>query len=171
MAIPTIETGRLVLRGHVPGDFDAHAALWADPFVTRFIGGAPLSREQAWVRFLRHAGMWQVMGFGFWAVTEKESGRLIGEAGFHELKRDLDPSLDGSLEAGWGFVPDMHGKGIAGEAVGAIVAWGAAQHPGRRMTCLIDPHNAASLRVAARHGFREFARTAYHGAPIILFER
>ena len=170
-SVPVIETPRLVLRGHRLDDFDAHAALWADPVVTRFIGGLPQTREQAWVRLLRHMGMWQAMGFGFWAVTDKQTGRLLGEAGFHDLKRDLTPSLEGTLETGWGFVPDVHGKGIATETVSAVIAWGEANLPGVRMTCLIDPANTASLRVAEKNGFREVARTTYHGAPTILFER
>jgi RimJ/RimL family protein N-acetyltransferase len=170
-AVPVIETSRLILRGHRLEDFDAHAALWANPVVTHFIGGVPQTREQAWVRLLRHMGMWQAMGFGFWAVTDRQTGRLLGEAGFHDLKRDLTPSLEGTLETGWGFVPDVHGRGIATEAVAAIVAWGETNRPGMRMTCLIDPANAASLRVAEKTGFREFARTTYHGVPTILFER
>jgi RimJ/RimL family protein N-acetyltransferase len=56
-------------------DFDAHAALWADPVVTQFIGGKPQSREEAWNGFIRHFGMWTAMGFGFWAVIDKASGR------------------------------------------------------------------------------------------------
>jgi RimJ/RimL family protein N-acetyltransferase len=169
--IPTLETERLVLRGHRPDDFDTHALMWSDPDVTRFIGGTPFPRDQAWVRFLRTAGMWQVMGFGFWAVEEKASGELLGEVGFHELRRDLKPSLEGTLEAGWAFRPAAHGKGFATEAVGAALGWGAENFPDKRITCLIDPDNAASLRVAGKLGFREFARTEFYGEPIILLER
>ena len=168
--IPTIETPRLLLRGHRDEDFDAHCAFWADPEVVRFIGGRTFSREESWVRFLRHAGMWARMSFGFWAVTDRATGRYLGEAGFHDLKRDLSPSIEGTMEAGWALAPEVHGKGLGGELVGAILAWAAENRPGRRITCLIDPDNAASIRLARRHGFREFDRTAYHGAPVVLFE-
>lgn len=169
--IPTLETERLVLRGHRPDDFEDHALMWSDPDVTRFIGGKPFPRDQAWIRFLRAAGMWQVMGFGFWAVVEKASGELLGEVGFHELRRDLEPSLEGTIEAGWAFRPMAHGKGFATEAVGAALDWGAQNFPDKRITCMIDPGNGSSLRVAERLGFREFARAEFHGEPIILLER
>jgi RimJ/RimL family protein N-acetyltransferase len=169
--IPIVETERLTLRDHRLADFDAYVAMWADPIVTRFIGGRPRTREEAWIRLLRHAGMWRHMGFGFWAVEEKATGRFIGEAGFHELRRDLEPSIEGTLEAGWGFVTDAHGKGFATEAVGAAIAWGAANHNGELMTCIIDPSNTLSIRVAAKHGFRERVRTTYQGAPTIVFDR
>src|SRR4051794_32453249 len=76
--IPIIETARLILRDHRLADFDIYVAMWADPLVTRFIGGRARSREESWIRFLRHAGMWRHVGFGFWAIEEKESGRFVG---------------------------------------------------------------------------------------------
>ena len=121
-AHPTIETERTILRPHRLDDFDAYAAMWADPVVTRFIGGKPRTREESWIRFLRHPGMWSLLGYGFWAIEEKASGRFIGEAGFHDLKRDIVPSIEGMPEAGWALVPSAHGKGLASEVVGRMLA-------------------------------------------------
>jgi len=39
------------------------------------------------------------------------------------------------------------------------------------MCCIISPENAASIRVAQKCGFEEFARTAYKGSPTIIFKR
>lgn len=166
-----IETPRLVLRRHRQEDFEPYAAMWADQDVVRYIGGVGLSREQAWTRFLRQAGVWHVMGFGFFAIEEKTTGAFIGEAGFHELRRDLEPSIEGTLETGWGLMPRAQGKGYASEAVAAALAWAARRFAAMRTTCIIEPENVASTGVAAKLGFREFARTRYHGRPIVLFER
>lgn len=46
-AVPILETPRLILRGPVLEDFPAYAAMWADPEVTRFIGGVPVTEEDA----------------------------------------------------------------------------------------------------------------------------
>ena len=43
----------LGLRGHRLEDFPYLAELWADPIVTRFIGGVPLNAQDAWIRMLR----------------------------------------------------------------------------------------------------------------------
>ena len=75
---PTIETERLTLRPHRLDDFDAYAVMWADSVVTRFIGGRPRTREESWIRFLRHPGMWSMIGYGFWAVEDKASDQFIG---------------------------------------------------------------------------------------------
>ena len=169
--IPVLETPRLTLRAHALADFGAYAALWSDPDVVRFITGSPFSREASWSRFLRHPGHWQHMGFGFLAITERETGRFIGEAGFHDMRREMTPSIEGTLEAGWALTPSVHGRGYGSEAMQALVGWADRTFPGRRMTCIIDPANQASQRVAAKIGFREIVRTTYHGSDTILFER
>jgi RimJ/RimL family protein N-acetyltransferase len=168
---PAIETERLILRPHRAGDLDAYAALWADPVTVRYIGGRPLTRSEAWIRILRQIGHWQVQGFGFWVVEDKATGTLAGEAGFHDVKRDIVPSLEGTLEAGWVLVPGTHGRGLGTEIVGALLAFAEAHHPGARLTCVIEPANGPSVRLAERHGFRAFARTVHGGADVTLFER
>jgi RimJ/RimL family protein N-acetyltransferase len=145
--------------------------MWADPKVFRFSGGRARDREESWQRFLRHAGLWSLIGYGFWAVEEKASGRFIGEAGFHDLKRDIAPSIEGVPEAGWGLVSDAHGRGLATEVVSRVVAWGDDVLRAPRTVCIIDPENAGSLNVAAKCGYREFARTTYHDHATILLER
>jgi RimJ/RimL family protein N-acetyltransferase len=65
MDVPVIETQRLILRGHRLEDFDALAAMWADPHVARFIGGKPATQEESWARLLRYAGHWRLLGFGY----------------------------------------------------------------------------------------------------------
>ncbi|WP_117194115.1 GNAT family N-acetyltransferase [Rhizobium terrae] len=168
--IPTIETERLILRPHRLSDFETFADIWADPDVVRFITGIPMSRENSWGRMLRVTGMWHLMGFGFLAIEEKATGCLIGEAGFQDMRREFQPSIEGTLEAGWALIPPAHGRGYATEAVRALVGWAVTHFPDRRMTCIINPENQASLRVAEKLGFHEFARTDYHG-PIILLSR
>lgn len=170
-SVPTIETDRLILRPYRRDDFGPYSALFADAGVTRFIGGVPFSREQAWTRFLRQVGMWHYFGFGFFALQEKETGHFIGEAGFHDLHRVISPSLEGTMETGWALSPLSHGRGLATEAVKAALIWGEQQFPTLRKTCIIDTGNLASLRVASKLQFKEARRTTYHGAQVILFER
>jgi RimJ/RimL family protein N-acetyltransferase len=169
--IPTLETERLILRPHRLADFDTYVEMWADPDVVRFIGGKPFDRESSWSRFLRHAGIWQHLGFGFFAIEEKATGLFVGEAGFHDMRRQLEPSIEGTLEAGWALMPTGQGWGYATEAMTAAIAWAEARFPGQRMTCIIDPDNLPSIRVAGRLGFKELVRTTYNDARIVIFER
>jgi RimJ/RimL family protein N-acetyltransferase len=166
----TLETDRLILRRHRREDFDAFAAMWAAPEVVRFIGGVPFTREQSWTRFLRHFGMWSLMGFGFLALEDRATGALCGEAGFLEARREISPSLEGTLETGWALAPEAQGRGLAEEAVRAILAWGGEAFPDRRKTCMIESGHAASLRIAEKVGFRRWAEGTYQGKAMVLLE-
>jgi RimJ/RimL family protein N-acetyltransferase len=169
--VPVLETERLVLRGHRVGDFDDCLALWTNPEVTRFIGGKPSTQEEVWSRLVRYVGHWALLGFGYWVVTEKESGRFMGEIGFADFRRVIEPSLDGVPEIGWVIAPHGHGKGYATEAARAVVAWGDGHFGPVRTACIIAPENGPSIRVAEKCGYREFQRTTYKGNPTIMFVR
>lgn len=169
--IPTLETPRLRMRAHRPEDLPAYRALWADPIVVRHTAGVPQTAEEVWGRYLRSHGHWSVMGYGYWAVEEKESGCMIGEVGFADLHREISPSLDGMPEAGWIMSPATHGKGYATEAVHAIHEWGNTHFARARTCCIISPENDASIRVAEKTGYREVAHSLYKDHPVIVFHR
>ncbi|WP_404615810.1 GNAT family N-acetyltransferase [Rhodanobacter hydrolyticus] len=170
-SVPELETARLRLRAHRPDDHDACTAMWADPAVVRYIGGRPFTAEETWRRMLGSRGMWSMLGFGYWAVEEKAGGRYVGDIGFGDFRREIEPSLVGMLEFGWVLSPQAHGHGYASEAIAAATAWADVHLPDMRAVCLINEGNAASIRVAAKAGFREWQRTTYHGEPALVFAR
>jgi len=171
LEIPTLETERLRLRAHRPEDFSHCVALWADPVVTRYIGGKPLTREEVWAHMLRYAGHWKWLGYGYWLLEEKASGKFVGEVGFADQQREIEPALDAMPEIGWVLSPGSHGKGYATEAVRAAQAWGDRKFGASKTVCLIHPDNLASIRVAEKCGYQEFCRTGYKGKPTILYSR
>ena len=169
--VPVLETERLKLRGHGLDDFAACAAMWADPEVTRHIGGRPLAGEESWTRLLRYVGHWALLGFGYWVVEEKATGRFIGEAGFADYKRKVQHWPEGAPEIGWVFVTESHGKGYATEAVRAVVAWGDRHFGARQTGCIIQPANLASIRVAEKCGYRKLQDTTHQGHATVIFVR
>ena len=168
---PVLTTPRLTLGPHRVEDYGDSLALWADPEVVRHIGGSPSSAQDTWARQLRYAGLWPLVGYGYWQVRETATGRFAGEVGFAEFRRDLTPSLVGFPEAGWVLSPWAQGKGIAREATEAIFAWADRVLGAERTVCMIAPENAPSLALAARLGFKVFAESLYRGDPTVLLER
>ncbi len=160
MTPPVIETERLRLLGHDTADFPACVAMWSDPDVIRFTLGQASPPQRTWLRILSYRGHWALLGFGYWAVQEKDSGRYIGELGFADFKRDMKVPLDGLPELGWALVPWAQGKGYATEALQAVVAWGDAHFESPRTVCIIHRDNARSLRVAAKLGFATVLQVA-----------
>lgn len=168
---PVIETARMRLRVVAPKDLDPYVALWQDESVLRYTIGTALTRETAWSRILRTTGHWQVFGFGFFVVEDRATGELIGEAGFHDMKRAITPSIEGTLEAGWMLLPSYHGKGIAQEIMTAAIAWAEKTFPHMNFTAIIDPENEPSRRLARSLGFAEGLVTEYSGHATIICRR
>ncbi|HEX3745774.1 MAG TPA: GNAT family N-acetyltransferase [Bryobacteraceae bacterium] len=169
MPVPVLETARLLLRGHCLSDFPACAAMWADPAVSRQLGRKPFTEEESWTRLLRYVGHWSLLGFGYWVVEEKASGRFAGEVGFADYKRDMESTVKELPEIGWVLAPWAHGNGYATEAARASLAWGDARFS--RTTCIVSPDNLASLRVAGKCGYRELQLSLYKGNPIVVLVR
>lgn len=169
---PVVETPRLVLRGYVIEDFPHVATAGVDSAVVRYInGGRPFTEEQSWARFLRNIALWPMLGYGYWAATEKSTGCYVGDVGFADFKRDIEPSIEGVPEIGWVLASWAHGKGYATEAARAAIAWLESTRGPERTVCIINDENRASVRVAEKLGYSEFARTVYKSAPIVIFER
>lgn len=168
--VPVLETERLIMRGYTLDDLDDFVALRADPLVMEHITGKPDSAEDAWRKFMVGAGMWSLMGLGYWALFERASGAYLGEVGFADFSRKIEPSINGRPEAGWVLRTQAHGKGYATEAMKAALGWGLSKFGGVRPVCIMDPDYAATIRVAEKCGFVELARTVYRDEPCLMME-
>ncbi len=169
--IPVLETRRLILRAHRLDDVDACTAMWADPLVTKYIGGTPSTPQQTWARMRGYVGHWMLMGFGYWAIEERATGRFAGDVGFADFRREISPSMRDAPEAGWVLSPSVHGRGFASEAVAAAIAWGDRHLEAERTVCMIEPANAPSLRVAEKCGYGVFERALFSGDAVLFLER
>jgi RimJ/RimL family protein N-acetyltransferase len=166
---PTLSTDRLILTPPVPDDLADLATLNADPAVMGPIGAAVQTREQSWHRLLRYVGQWQLLGYGHWMVRDAE-GVFLGSVGLMDSRRDSVPSFEGVVEAGWAFLPAAHGRGYAGEACRAMLAWADARGIARTV-CIIAPDNASSLRLAERLGYGNGVEGRYADKAIVLLAR
>ena len=168
---PSLETERLVLRGFRRDDLDDHAATLADPAVTRFLTGEPMSREDAWRRLMMSVGQWPLLGYGYWAVELKDSGRVVGHCGFADMERAMEPGISGEPEMGWIFDPGVHGQGIAFEACAAALNWADKELDAPSYPAIISVDNEPSIRLAQRLGFERLPDAIYRDEPVALFRR
>ncbi len=168
---PRLETGRLILRSHRREDLDDYAAMWGNADVVRHITGTPASRADSWHRLVRALGMWLCVGYGYWAVDDKDTGRFVGALGFAAHMRDIGPRFDTVPESGWTLAPWAQGRGFASEALAAALAWADRQPGFERTVCMITPDNGPSVRLAEKTGYQPYGETDYAGSRVILFER
>jgi len=170
-AVPRLETPRTVMRGHTPGDFEASARMWADLEVVRKISGRPSSLEESWSRLLRHIGHWQALGFGYWLVEDRETGAFLGEVGFADYRRDIDPPLGRLPEIGWVMCVAAQGRGLGGEAASAAVRWADKHLTFAKTVCFMLPDHEASIRIAEKCGYRTSGPARYREADVLVMER
>ena len=159
--VPVIETARLRLRGH-----QTHRPRRFLRDVVGAGGGAlhqrhAVDRDAKLGRILNYTGHWQLMGYGYWLVEERVTGRFAGEVGFADFKREIAEHMRDVPEAGWVLAPHAHGKGYATEAVEAMLRWGDEHLSSARSVCIVTEQNAPSIRIAER------AATVRAAAPSI----
>ncbi len=168
--IPVLETERLILRAPRIEDLDAFIALRAE-FREHHAMPPDLSPvETCWRRLLATVGHWVVVGYGYWALEDKENGHFAGEVGFGEFKRALSPDLGAAPEAGWALARWAQGRGLALEALAAVHRWIAARGVARTV-CMVSVGNDRSMRLAAKLDYRQYARARYDQSDVVLLER
>jgi RimJ/RimL family protein N-acetyltransferase len=168
---PVLQTERLTLRPFSAADADAQAAMMGNAEVMRHLGGRPLPREDSWRKLLCGAGLWRLFGYGYWAVERRGDGAMIGQVGFAEFMRDMEPSVQGLPEMGWLFAREAAGQGYATEAAAAGLAWIDDALRPLEIVAIIDHANTASIRVAEKCGFDARQEAIYRGESILLFTR
>ena len=168
---PVLTTERTILRPHTLADFTDLAAMWADPDVVRHISGKPSTETEAWARLLRYIGHWSLLGFGYWVVEDRADGTFLGEVGLADYHRDIDPPFGGAPEAGWVMTTASHGRGLAREAVRAVLAWADTNLAANRTVCMIAPAHDASLRLARDVGYANESRARFMGGTVVVLER
>jgi RimJ/RimL family protein N-acetyltransferase len=162
-SIPILHTKRLLLREYRRADFDVFAAHLADPVISAHLGHA--DRQAAWRIFCSQAGLWLIDGAGWWAVEERETGRLVGNVGafFRE-----DAAV---MELGWNTYRDFWGRGFANEAAAAALNHALEVRREAKVRALIASDNASSLSVARRLGLTLEAHTEIHGKAVGIHTR
>lgn len=161
---PELETARLRLRQFREGDLDAWARIAADPETMRFIGGGePLSRSEAWRSLGYLLGHWELRGYGLWAAEERASGALVGRIGLYH------PEGWPGLEVGWLVARERWGEGFATEGARAALDHAFAHVGAERVISVIQPGNAASIRVAEKLGERPTERRQLAGHDVWVY--
>lgn len=143
-----LDTERCRVREITPEDVDRLYEIYADPQITEFMEDLYKDREDeiAYTReYIRcHYGFYD---FGMWIVEEKESGLVIGRAGF-DMRQGYD-----TPELGFMICREFQRQGYAGEVCRALLAYGKEQLGFDCVGAFTDPANISSVRLLEQLGF------------------
>lgn len=146
-SLVVMETERLLIRKITRKDIDALLAIMEKPEVMyAWEHGFTKKDVRKWIN--RQLTRYRKDGFGYFAVTLKENGTLIGQAGL------MKSTINGNEAVELGYILDNaywhNGYGIeAARACLEYAFWELAQ---KTICCSIRPENKASIRVAEKLG-------------------
>ncbi|MFI9558347.1 GNAT family N-acetyltransferase [Nonomuraea endophytica] len=159
-----METERLIMRPLTGSDFDAYAAMLADPDVAgglaESVGTSPADAWRSLATFIGHR---EIRGYSHWALVEKSSGSFVGRAG------PWQPHGFPGLGVGWCLAREHWGKGYATEAAGAALNYCFTELGAEQVISVILPGNTRSISVAERIGHRHLRDLDYRGQRVHLY--
>jgi RimJ/RimL family protein N-acetyltransferase len=151
-----IETERLVLRRFRPDDALIFVAYRSEPSVARYQSWDErytLADAERFIGSLAGAHPGEPGAWFQFAVADRVDDDLLGDCA---LQVDAhDPSR---AELGYTVAPAHQGRGLATEAVGALIAYAFDTLGVERIHATADERNAPSIRLMERLGFDAIAR-------------
>jgi ribosomal-protein-alanine N-acetyltransferase len=161
--VDLLETPRLLLRPFAPGDAVLVHRVYSDPDVMRYVATGPMTDLAVTERLLADYEAHQKrLGYSFWAVVERASGTLIGDAGLYRTPA-------GEVELGYTLGLEWWGRGYATEAAGAWLECAFGTLGISEVVALAEPANLASLHVLEKLGMRRSGERIAFGRPHAVF--
>ena len=162
MGLPLI-TERLELRAFEPSDLEALHSVYGDPDVTRFTRPFPTVEDTRRLLDIHvreaHAG-----NPAFWAVIERASGHLIGDAGV-----GLADGVGPEYELGYTLGKPWWGRGYATEAARAVRDHALGELGLARVIGLVHPDNHASIHVLEKIGMERVGPRDGEGPERVVY--
>lgn len=138
-----LETPRTILRPFSQDDAEDVYAYCRDPRVGPVAGWKPHGSPEESREIIRTV----LSAPGIFAVVDRESGKVIGSAGFVAARGG------GSAEIGYALSPDRWGQGIIPEVVKELLRYGFRDLGLDEIWCTHYRENHRSRRVAEKSGF------------------
>ncbi len=157
------ETERLVIRDLADDDADALYAMHRHDEVMRWLDGTPstgVAAERA------RLDRWKAQahnGFGFFAITERDTARLVGV----QILKPFDDLPHTDL--GWRLRPDVWGRGYATESACGAVAYAFDTLGLDEVAAATLPDNVRSRAVMTRLGMTYAGEVVHAGLPHVLY--
>lgn len=148
-----LETKRTIVRELTLSDMDALFELYAQPGVTEYTEGLyERQEEEEYERaYINH--MYRYFGYGMWLVFSKETGELIGRAGFEHHNLVIDGKEELALEMGYVISPKVQRQGYAYEVCQALLEYAKRNMDFLVVHAFVQEENFASHQLTKKLGF------------------
>lgn len=160
-----LETERCLVRETTVEDVEEFYEIYKHPMITRYMEDLYPEKEQE-KEYIRQyiEQVYTFWEFGVWTVVEKESGAVIGRAGFSFREGYEDPEIGFLIGVPW------QRQGYAEEVCRAILDYGREVLGFGTVQAFVRPENTASINLCHRLGFQNVGMESVDGS-IHLFLR
>ena len=153
LPFPELETPRLILRRTLVQDASDIFEMRSDPEVMKYIPRAIAKTEEDAHALIQLIDDFIEKGERInWAIQMKESGKVLGLIGYVNILPDHQRA-----EVGYSINRSWHRKGIATEALGAVLNFGFEKMKMHSVNAIVDAENIASGKLLENVGFRKEA--------------
>ncbi len=146
-ALEAFATARLTFERLTAGHTTEMRRFQTDPDVMRYIGGVR-TPEQTTAYFDRNLRHWDQHGYGVWVLRELGRSEMAGIG----VLRHLLVEGENEVETGYGFYPELWGKGYAMEVAAACLDHGFRSVGLDSIVAVTHPDNRASQHVLRKSG-------------------
>jgi RimJ/RimL family protein N-acetyltransferase len=149
--LPELNTQRLHLRASTSDDVNAVYKIFSDPDVTRFWDEPIWTDTSQAIELIESArtGVANNTTF-FWCICDPGSGEVIGICALRHYSEKHK-----SIEIIYALLPSHWGRGMMGELIPELTAFGFNQLDLNRIHGETDPRNVASGKVLLNAGFTQ----------------
>ena len=167
MGIPVViaQTERLIIRELAVSDLDTIYDLYSQPGACSYMPGLDSDREREREKLAAYIrNMYPLYEYGLWALIDKHSGRMIGQAGL-ENKEYRGNCV---VELGYMVDREYQRRGLAYEACSEIICYAREVLGLEEIYAFIDPENTASLRLAEKMSFVFLEKSEKEGLCVYI---
>ena len=166
-----LTTARLRLEPLADAHLAGFNAMNSDPEVMRFLSGKPETLEESRAIIERIETRWAELGYGWWAIIERDTGEFAGAGILQNLRREATqlPDLACPLEIGWRLRRALWGRGYASEAAFAIADFAFEALHADELLAVCHPDNQASWTVMERLGMRPQGLQRWYGKALTTY--
>jgi RimJ/RimL family protein N-acetyltransferase len=164
VSLDVFSTSRLVAERLSEKHWDDLRRMDQDEPFMQHLGGV---RDEAATRsyMARNLAHWAQYGFGLWVLRNRSTGAISGRAVLRHL---LIEGVD-EVEAGYGFLPEFWGRGLASEILQACLGFGRNQLRLVSVVGITTPTNSGSQQVLRKAGFAHEGNIVHEGVHCMLF--
>ena len=139
------ETKRCFIKEMTADDMDSLYEILTEEETAKYLPAKAGTKEEELEKLISYVScVYSFFGYGYWGVFSKETGELIGRAGFKEGEFPL--------EAGYVIKRSHWNQGYATEVLNELVKYADEELGCTEIFANIDERNTASLRVAEKCG-------------------